>query len=80
MEPGRCTIQCSMIHVSTFHASMVHVCGAGGSRTLVQTRNKNAFYMLSPLLIVGQSEGTDARTLPYLLKSRRAIGALAQPA
>ena len=28
-------------------------CGAGGIRTLVQTSSKNAFYMLSLWLIVG---------------------------
>lgn len=30
-----------------------YFCGAGGSRTRVQTRCKNAFYMLSRCLIVG---------------------------
>jgi hypothetical protein len=28
-------------------------CGAGGSRTLVQTRSRSAFYMFITLLIVG---------------------------
>jgi len=31
--------------------------GAAGSRTLVQTSSKTAFYMLSFLLIVGQMTG-----------------------
>jgi hypothetical protein len=29
-------------------------CGAGGIRTLVQTRKQSAFYMLSFILIVGK--------------------------
>jgi len=42
-------------------------CGAGGSRTRVQTTNKSAFYMLSKLLIVGKSPETHIQTPPYPL-------------
>jgi len=38
--------------------------GAGGSRTLVQTRNRRAFYMLSPVLIVGRNLAPDCRVAP----------------
>ncbi len=31
--------------------------GAGGIRTLVQTRNRSAFYMLSSLSVVGKEQG-----------------------
>ncbi len=41
--------------------------GAGGSRTLVQTRDRYAFYMLIPLLIVGSGTGRSTQTKPYSL-------------
>ena len=43
-------------------------CGAGGSRTLVQTRNNHAFYMLILPLVFVKSKGTD--TLSPTLSSK----------
>jgi hypothetical protein len=34
-------------------------CGAGGNRTRVQTPDEKAFYMLIPLLFVGNDQGSD---------------------
>lgn len=34
-------------------------CGAGGNRTRVQTPVEKAFYMLIPLLVVGNDPGSD---------------------
>ena len=39
-------------------------CGAGGSRTLVQTSDRCAFYMLIPRLIVGAAPDTDTQGRP----------------
>ena len=38
----------------------VDFCGDGGSRTLVQTRNPHAFYMLIPPLVFVLCKGEDA--------------------
>jgi len=37
-------------------------CGAGGIRTLVQTRKQSAFYMLSFILIVGKERDWSHQT------------------
>ena len=41
--------------------------GAGGSRTLVQTDSRGAFYALSRLLVVGQGPENGTQTLSYPL-------------
>jgi hypothetical protein len=41
--------------------------GAGGSRTLVQTDSRGAFYALSHLLVVGQGPENGTQTLSYPL-------------
>jgi len=43
----------NIAHSSLFIAHCASRRGVGGSRTLVQTGSKNAFYMLSLRLIVG---------------------------
>ena len=48
-----------------FNASMFNVCGAGGSRTLVQTGNQYGFYMHILLLVVGNRLVTGNRSDPY---------------
>jgi hypothetical protein len=55
-------------------------CGAGGNRTLVQTRYKYAFYMLILLLFVGFRPVTDNLTEPYSLFSRPQSGKNSGPA
>ncbi len=42
--------------------------GAGGVRTLVQTGNVCAFYMLIPAFIVGRDQDPDHQVTPYPLK------------
>ena len=42
-------------------------CGAGGSRTLVQTDSRGAFYALSRLLVVGQGPENGTQTSSYPL-------------
>ena len=41
-------------------AAFLDFCGDGGSRTLVQTRNPHAFYMLIPPLVFVLCKGEDA--------------------
>lgn len=54
-----------------------NVCGAGGSRTRVQTRNSYAFYMLIPASIVGIGQGQDEPALSLVpIRFRRFIGTL----
>jgi len=45
----------------------MRVCGAGGNRTLVQTSDKCAFYMLSLLLVFENNQGISTRVKPYFL-------------
>jgi hypothetical protein len=52
------------------------LCGAGGIRTLVQTDDNTAFYMLIFLLIVGYNPERSAQVVPYLLNIRFGTGAL----
>ena len=54
--------------------------GDGEIRTLVQTWNQYAFYMLSLDLIVGNRQDRDHQPESYLLKSRNATGEQAFPA
>jgi len=56
--------------------------GAAGSRTLVQTSSKNAFYMFILLLIVGkaQEEGTPILTLSFKISSNHQGSGLTSPA
>ena len=49
--------------------------GDGGSRTLVQTRNPQAFYMLIPLLVFVPRKGTNALNATLSPKFRHAVGA-----
>ena len=49
--------------------------GDGGSRTLVQTRNPQAFYMLIPLLVFVPCKGTNALNATLSPKFRHAVGA-----
>ena len=50
-------------------------CGDGGSRTLVQTRNPQGFYMLIPLLFFVPGKGADALNLTLSPKSHPRVGA-----
>jgi len=43
-------------------------CGAAGNRTLVQTRNPYAFYMLSRLLVFDDGPESDTQAIAYPLK------------
>ena len=43
-------------------------CGAAGNRTLVQTRNPYAFYMLSHLLVFDDGPESDTQAIAYPLK------------
>ncbi len=52
--------------------------GDGGSRTLVQTRNPQAFYMLIPLLVFVPRKGTDALNATLSPEFRRTVGAPVQ--
>jgi len=54
--------------------------GAGGSRTLVQTDSRDAFYTLIRLLVVGKGSGNGTQGLLLSSLSRRAAEATAQPA
>jgi len=56
--------KCSIVHRPS---SIVHVRGAGGSRTLVQTDSRGAFYALSHLLVVGQGPENGTQTSSYPL-------------
>ena len=42
----------------------MYKCGDGGVRTLVQTRNICAFYMLIPAWIVGRHQDLDHQVTP----------------
>ena len=44
------------------------LCGAGGSRTLVQTSNTQDFYMLILLLVFDREQRADTQFPTYLLK------------
>ena len=59
-------------------AGFIDVCGDGGSRTLVQTRNPQAFYMLIPLLVFVPRKGTDALNVTLSPEFRRTVGAPVQ--
>lgn len=48
------------IKLAEFQRVKVNFCGDGGSRTLVQTRNPHAFYMLIPPLVFVLCKGEDA--------------------
>ena len=52
-----------------------NVSGAGGSRTLVQTRKPYAFYMLIPAFIFVMQQDPDHQLHPYLLKFHLTVGA-----
>ena len=52
-----------------------NVSGAGGSRTLVQTRKPYAFYMLIPAFIFVMRQDPDHQSHPYLLKFHLTVGA-----
>ena len=56
------------------------ICGAGGNRTLVQTRNQYAFYMLSLLLVFVSNPATDSLIEPYSLVSHQVHGKNPWPA
>ena len=60
-----------------FYFSQWTICGVGGSRTLVQTRNTHAFYMLILLLIVELSKETDTLNSTLSPKFHYAAGASA---
>jgi|GEM_PF-1820107 len=49
--------------------------GAGGSRTLVQTRNQYAFYMLISAFIFVPGQDRSHQPKPYLLGFRLGIAA-----
>ena len=49
--------------------------GAGGNRTLVQTRKPYAFYMLIPVFIFVMQQDLDHQLHPYLLKFHLTVGA-----
>ena len=55
--------------------SFIENCGDGGSRTLVQTRNPQAFYMLIPLLVFEPRKGANALNATLSPKFRPAVGA-----
>ena len=46
----------------------IFFCGAAGNRTLVQTRNQYAFYMLSRLLVFDDSPESGIQAIAYPLK------------
>lgn len=46
----------------------IFFCGAAGNRTLVQTRNPYAFYMLSHLLVFDDGPESDTQAIAYPLK------------
>ena len=48
------------IKLAGFQRVFLNFCGDGGSRTLVQTRNPHAFYMLIPPLFFVLRKGEDA--------------------
>ena len=50
-------------------------CGDGGSRTLVQTRNPQAFYMLIPLLVFVTRKGANALNATLSPEFRPDVGA-----
>ena len=54
--------------------------GAGGSRTLVQTRNRNAFYMLILLLVVGNGPGRGTQYQTLFPLSHLEAGTSSKPA
>jgi len=47
--------------------SLSHFCGAGGNRTLVQTRNRRAFYMFSLTWVFDRSLASDGLASAYSL-------------
>ena len=72
---GTSLLNPTKISDSQFLRFSVSIRGAGGSRTLVQTRNTHAFYMLILLLIVELSKETDTLNSTLSPKFRYAAGA-----
>ena len=68
---------CWLIDNQQFYFQKRFKSGAGGSRTLVQTRNTHAFYMLILLLIVELSKETDTLNSTLSPKFRYAARASA---
>ncbi len=52
----------------SWRESILHVCGAGGSRTLVQTGKPYAFYMLILVFIFVMQQDPSHQLQPYPLK------------
>ena len=68
---------CRLIDNQQFYFSKRFKSGAGGSRTLVQTRNTHAFYMLILLLIFESCKETNTLNMTLSPKFRYAYGASA---
>ena len=49
-------------------SGLILIGGAAGNRTLVQTRNPYAFYMLSRLLVFDDGPESDTQAIAYPLK------------
>ena len=65
------------IYVRKLHKSLIFnvYCGAGGSRTLVQTRKPYAFYMLILAFIFVLRQDPSHQSQPYLLNLHLPVGA-----